>query len=255
MVPGFDAVSHHDLNSHRVREDSTDWQLLLTCEHAGNGVPPAYEALFRGAFEVLDSHRGWDPGALTLAQTFEQRFNAPLFYHTSSRLLVETNRSVGRRGLFSEFTGGLSKEEKASILREFYAPHRTLVEAWIKQHFDAGRGVIHLSFHTFTPNLNGQVRNADVGLLYDPQRNGEKSLCRSWQSALKRRRADLRIRRNYPYLGSADGFTTHLRRRFAAQYAGIELEVNQLWPLTKPADWPELGRDLAESFADAWRQQ
>jgi hypothetical protein len=36
------------------------------------------------------------------------------------------------------------------------------------------------------------------------------------------------VRRNYPYRGTADGFTTYLRRQFSARkYLGIELEVNQ----------------------------
>jgi hypothetical protein len=33
---------------------------------------------------------------------------------------------------------------------------------------------------------------------------------------------------NYPYQGTSDGFTTHLRKKFPdSQYVGIELEVNQ----------------------------
>jgi len=35
-------------------------------------------------------------------------------------------------------------------------------------------------------------------------------------------------RRNYPYLGCSDGFTTWLRQRFPERcYVGIELEINQ----------------------------
>ena len=35
---------------------------------------------------------------------------------------------------------------------------------------------------------------------------------------------------NFPYLGTDDGFTTYLRTKFAdADYAGIELEVNQIF--------------------------
>jgi hypothetical protein len=42
------------------------------------------------------------------------------------------------------------------------------------------------------------------------------------------RRPEMRVRRNYPYLGKTDGLTTYLRRQFPAeQYLGIELEVNQ----------------------------
>jgi hypothetical protein len=59
------------------------------------------------------------------------------------------------------------------------------------------------------------------------------------------------VRRNYPYQGKADGFTTFLRRQFASdQYAGIEIEVNQRWVLTDKAAWRKLQQVLARSLAD-----
>ena len=230
-------------------------QLILTCEHAGNRVPAEYKPLFRGAEEVLASHRGWDPGALPLAKTFQRRLSAPLQYTTTTRLLVEPNRSVGHRSLFSEFTRPLERSDKQKILDRYYHPHRNQIESWIAGRVKKGGRVVHLSLHTFTPQWNGETRNADVGLLYDPGRLWEVDLCDAWHAALKGARPDLRIRRNYPYLGKADGFTTHLRRRFGLSYAGIELEVNQLWP-SKPvaADWKRLRQDLAYSFAKALSQ-
>ena len=72
------------------------------------------------------------------------------------------------------------------------------------------------------------MRDADVGLLYDPARPGERALCRDWGAMLGRRIAPLRVRRNYPYQGRNDGLTSHLRRRFPpTRYVGIELEINQ----------------------------
>lgn len=47
------------------------------------------------------------------------------------------------------------------------------------------------------------------------------------------------MRRNYPYLGRADGLTTHLRRALKTpRYLGIELELNQaLLGLTGRGGW------------------
>jgi predicted N-formylglutamate amidohydrolase len=82
--------------------------------------------------------------------------------------------------------------------------------------------------HSFTPVLGGEVRNADVGLLYDSQRPSEVRACRRWQAALAEIDPSLRVRRNYPYRGAADGLATWLRRRLPdARYAGVELELNQ----------------------------
>ena len=92
----------------------------------------------------------------------------------------------------------------------------------------AGRRVVHVSSHSFTPVLDGRRRNADIGLLYDPARPGERALCARWTRTLGARVKPLRVRRNYPYEGKNDGLTSHLRRRFsAAQYVGVEIEINQ----------------------------
>jgi predicted N-formylglutamate amidohydrolase len=82
--------------------------------------------------------------------------------------------------------------------------------------------------HTFTPVLHGKVRGADIGFLYDPSRNAETSFCILWQNVLRKLDQKLQMRRNYPYRGTSDGFTSYLRKRFPEDsYLGIELEVNQ----------------------------
>ena len=112
--------------------------------------------------------------------------------------------------------------------------------------------MIHVSTHSFTPELDGLVRTADVGLLYDPSRDAERDFSARWQDAIARRDPGLRVRRNYPYRGSADGLTTALRRRFPGDgYAGIELEINQRYPLADESGWRRLRRQIAAALAEA----
>ena len=68
---------------------------LITCEHGGNRVPAPYRRLFRGRRALLDSHRGYDPGALVMARALAAAFTAPLVTSTVSRLLIDLNRSTG----------------------------------------------------------------------------------------------------------------------------------------------------------------
>jgi predicted N-formylglutamate amidohydrolase len=91
----------------------------------------------------------------------------------------------------------------------------------------AGHRVIHLSSHSFTPVLDGNVRNADVGLLYDPARPSEAAMAARWKAAFAAHAPALRVRRNYPYKGRNDGLTSSLRRRFpSGTYVGMEIELN-----------------------------
>jgi predicted N-formylglutamate amidohydrolase len=102
--------------------------------------------------------------------------------------------------------------------------------------------------HSFTPRLDGRVRTADVGLLYDPARADELRFCRDWKAALRACDPTLRVRRNYPFLGKADGLVTHLRDTFPRRkYLGIELEVNQA-RLAAPGASRQLARLIAESL-------
>lgn len=223
--------------------------VVITCEHGGNHVPAKYKTLFAEHEELLASHRGYDPGALELARQFSKEGRWPLHFSTTTRLLVELNRSRRHSALFSAITKQLGMEEKREILRAHYEPYRIAVEAELADLMAQRGKVLHLSVHSFTPILNGEVRRADVGLLYDPRSSLERTFCDVWRAGLSAQRPDLVVRRNYPYRGAADGFTTFLRRRFAAsQYAGVELEVNQRFPLAGGAVWKELRAALFRSL-------
>lgn len=202
--------------------------VLITCEHGGNRIPPRYRVLFAGFEALLHSHRGYDPGALAVARKLARTFAAPLFISTTSRLLIDLNRSIGHPKLYSEAARNAPAGVRREILGRHYLPYRDAVEAHIAESISHGSRVIHLSSHSFTPVLDGMVRNADIGLLYDPARAGEAELCRRWQARLKSQAPELKVRRNYPYTGRSDGFTAFLRRRFPSDlYVGIELEINQ----------------------------
>jgi predicted N-formylglutamate amidohydrolase len=217
--------------------------LVVTCEHGGNRVPRRYRNLFASEAELLASHRGWDPGALELARAAARRFRAPLCASNVTRLLVDLNRSLGHPKHFSELTRKLRADARLRIVAEHYAPYRARAESLVARNLARGGSVIHISVHTFTPVLRGEMRRADVAFLYDPRRPAEKAFCAAWREVLRELAPRLRVRFNYPYRGASDGLTTHLRRRFTTtRYLGIELEVNQA----------AVGAD--GRIAKAWRQ-
>jgi predicted N-formylglutamate amidohydrolase len=204
--------------------------------------------LFRGADRVLASHRGWDPGALASARLVARRLRRPLLAVTWSRLFVDANRAPSNPRIWSRFTAALPKDERDRILARWWRPHRQTVEDAVAA-AAARHRVVHVAVHSFTPELDGAVRNADVGLLYDSRRGREAALCRRWAAILRNLDPGLRLRYNYPYRGSTDGLTTWLRRRHAeARYLGVELEINQA--LVGAPGWRRLQERIAESLGE-----
>ncbi len=188
-----------------------------------------------------------------MARALATAFRAPLVISTISRLLIDLNRSIGHPRLYSAATRGApSAKLRANIVEQHYRPYRVQVERLVRQSVSRGRRVVHISSHSFTPELDGKVRRADVGLLYHPGRRGEAELCARWKAALAAFAPELRVRRNYPYAGKGDGLTSHLRVRFPpSAYVGIELEVNQRIVFAAGRRWTALRRVLIDSLRAA----
>jgi predicted N-formylglutamate amidohydrolase len=129
--------------------------------------------------------------------------------------------------------------------RDLFHGHQVLPIA------EQGR-VIHLSSHSFTPELDGMLRNADIGLPYDPARPGEADLCERWKAALNIRAPALGVRRNYPYAGKGDGLTARFRRCFPPDvYVGIELGINQKHVIRAGRHWAALRKLIVKSLRGA----
>ena len=196
--------------------------LILTCEHASNKLPAA----FRSAVptEVLKTHRAYDIGALAVFRKLV-KFAKPEFYCEGkfSRLFVDLNRTITNKSAFSDY---LRNDEKAKAQATIYCTeYRTAIEKFVKA--TPKKEIIHLGIHSFTPELNGKVRNTDIGILYDPSRPKECELAQVIKAEIKRLHPEMKVRFNYPYKGTSDGLTTTLRKKIGPRYAGLEIEINQ----------------------------
>ncbi|HXV21745.1 MAG TPA: N-formylglutamate amidohydrolase [Desulfuromonadales bacterium] len=224
------------------------YRIILSCEHGGRRIPAPYRPLFAGQDELLATHRGYDIGILPFARFLARELEAPLHAAEVSRLLVDLNRSRRSPTLFSEVTRQLPADEREAILRRYYDSYREAVTQSVAAGLRNG-GVLHLSVHSFTPELRGVVRRADIGLLYAPTQPAEAEFCRRWQATVACLDPALRVRRNYPYRGVSDCLVTTLRRQFAGErYLGVEIEVNQKLPLGEPGRWRHVQRVLLDSL-------
>lgn len=205
--------------------------LILTCEHASNRLPAAFKKAVPA--EVLKTHRAYDIGAV---QVFRKlvKFAKPEFFCEGkfSRLFVDLNRTITNKSAFSDYlrNNENAKAQATAYWNEYRATIEKFVESAIKPKTRAVKPapeIIHLGIHSFTPVLNGKVRNTDIGILYDPARPQERAYANVIKAEIKRLYPAMKVRFNYPYKGSSDGLTTTLRKKFGPRYVGIEIEINQ----------------------------
>lgn len=214
-------------------------KLMLTCEHASNKLPAAFKKAVPA--DVLKTHRAYDIGACAVFRKLV-RFAKPEFYSEGkfSRLFVDLNRTLTNKSAFSEYYDALEASDKAAAEKakaqataywqEYRAAIEKYVESAIKPKTRTAKPapeIVHLGIHSFTPVLNGKVRNADIGILYDPTRPQERAYANVIKAEIKRLYPALKVRFNYPYKGSSDGLTTTLRKKIGPRYVGIEIEINQ----------------------------
>lgn len=205
-------------------------KLMLTCEHASNKLPAAFKKAVPA--EVLKTHRAYDIGACSVFRKLV-KFAKPEFYCEGkfSRLFVDLNRTITNKSAFSEYYDALEARDKSAAKKAkvqataYWQEYRTAIEKFVKA--NAKKEIIHLGIHSFTPVLNGKVRNTDIGILYDPSRPKECELAQVIKAEIKRLHPEMKVRFNYPYKGTSDGLTTTLRKKLGPQYVGIEIEINQ----------------------------
>jgi predicted N-formylglutamate amidohydrolase len=226
-------------------------RLVLTCEHAGNRIPTAWKAHFAKQGYKLQTHHGWDPGAMELAKRLASDLKAPLHLTEWSRLLCDCNRDEDHPEVISEMIQHLSAAQKQSILQNYHRPFRHKVAQQITDCIQSNRsGVFHLSLHSFTPRFRGQLRNCELGVMFDSRVAAEKKLAGRLARHLACMDRHFRVRMNYPYVGRDTYFQPALRKQFCQpEYLGLQLEVNQKLPLRQKARWQRLQRALVEFFA------
>ncbi len=216
-------------------------KFIFSCEHGSYEIPELYQSFFTGQKEVLQSHRGWDKGALEIAKYISRRADSKLISNSVSRLLIECNRTLEHEDLFSEFTKTLPHDMLKNLVEEYYLPYRNSLERKIEQHLHHQHKVIHLSFHSFTPVLNGETRKTEIGILFDPANHLEQEFAEAWKASIEEKMDSWRVKFNYPYKGTDDGLTTYFRGKYKENYAGLELEVNtklmDIYPMHQISNW------------------
>ena len=208
----------------RLRSGDAHAPFVFTCEHASAVVPERYAGLGLGPVELGD-HVAWDIGAAALARRLADAFAAPLVESACSRLVVDCNRDLHDHDLIVAETHGvvvpgnrdLDAAERADRVVRWHRPYHDAVDDVLRGRREP---TILVSVHSFTPELRGQRRELEVGVLYDDH----LPLAGTLADALAA--TGLVVRHNEPYSG-LDGLIYSARvhgTRHGLRY--VEIEVN-----------------------------
>jgi len=224
--------------------------LILSCDHAVCAVPEWYRERFRKAEEVLMSPRGWDPGALNLAQAFAMKTHTPLAHGEVTRLLVDLSLDPDDPARYSEFVDALTDEQRGKIHDRYFVSYVDLLRERIRSGLKISPPVVHLSVHTFARVRDGAMVGTDAGVLFDLARPAETKLANRWLTTLRTSAPELKLDSNAPRAGTECGLLSMLRREFPdPDYLAVELEVCQSFFLdAKPWRWDRMKKLLLESF-------
>lgn len=204
---------------------------VITCEHASAALPAEVGTL--GVHEsVMASHVAWDPGAAEVARRLAQVRGVTAELGEYTRLLVDLNRGPDNPCVVPEVAfgvevpgnRGLTQQARRERIARWHAPYWERVRARVREALGAGR-CMHVSAHSFTPELDPERRTFPIGLLFDPEREHEVRAVEGMAALL--RNANYRVEYNEPYPGTMDLITTRLRSEFGERYVGIEIEINQ----------------------------
>jgi len=179
-------------------------RVVLTCEHAGNGVPGALGDLGLGEAD-LARHIAWDIGAAAIARRLAEIIDAPLVLQHYSRLVIDCNRpahsdesiALASDGTTVPGNHDLSAAERDARRREIHDPfHRTVADL-LDARAERDADPVLISIHTFTPALavDPDPRPWDMGLLY----NRDDRLARIFDRVLDDIEHAFGIAHNEPY--------------------------------------------------------
>jgi len=148
--------------------------VLLVCDHANNRFPRSLGTM---GLDYLnrESHIALDIGANAVAEALADNLGVTAVLCQYSRLIVDCNRELTDDSAFLECSDGvdvpgnhdLQRNEKERRASEIYWPYHNAIKNQIVRIKKHGIDPVVISIHSFTPVMNGNDREWEIGVLWD----------------------------------------------------------------------------------------
>ncbi len=223
--------------------------MVVICEHASRQLPPPMSAT-EGDDAILAAHWGWDIGAAEVSREIVRQSNSVGLLAPYSRLVCDLNREPddptwirqAPEGHVLSFNVGVDAAERECRFLTYHEPFHALADRLLNDRVLLGGDVLLLSVHSFTPVFGDEVRDVEVGVLYD-----------SYPSIAERLRSEFEEEGFYsllnePYSGIDN--VMYAAKRHGLQYGVVYLEIEIRQDLiATAAEARAVGQRLARGLA------
>lgn len=190
--------------------------VLLVCDHASRAMPEKLGDMGLTDPNDLTRHIAWDIGAKDITMWLADQLNAPALLAGLSRLVFDVNRATDHEKAIPEISDNtaipanqnLTPEQRRQRIDEIYTPYHDTFTQALKDIEAAGLQPFVISIHSFTPEMKGEERETEIGILWD----SNKEIAHKMMYNLRAQNPDLVIGSNDPYSFIEDAALNHSLR-------------------------------------------
>ena len=221
---------------------------MLICEHGGRAVPHKLKKL--GLHDAaMDEHIAYDIGAEATARLLANELSVPLVIQRYSRLVIDCNRPPTADDAMPHLIHGttvpgnenLSAQSRQQRVQEIFTPFDHAVAELI----EAPKRRWAFSIHSFTPELNGQMRPWDIGFLF--RNDDQTSALLAEHIRLKHPNITVGLNEPYTIDDESDWFVPQHAERLNLQHSLVEIRNDHICTEAGQHFWARLLTDAINS--------
>lgn len=238
---------------YRVLNPLSDKPVILVCDHASCRFPKALGDMGLDPF-ARRCHLAIDIGAGPLTERLAEALGVTAVIQNYSRLVVDCNRQLMDPGAFLEYGDGilvpgnrnLHQADKDLRATALYWPYHVAIEDQVERLEKIGPPPAFVSIHSFTPVLNGESREWQMGVLWDKDEKTRSIFLEGLRAA------GYQVGDNEPYSGKApqDFTIDHHAEETGLPHVGIEIRQDLIDDDAGVAQVAEVMQSVIASIAE-----